>query len=73
MGVRVHNGVQSQPPGKGEHIWGNFRRNWVKIILNCPPWLENILKWPSSETAKDHLKLNLSNIVGENIEIICLN
>ena len=30
------------------------------------------MKWASYETAKNHLKLNLSNIVGENIEIICL-
>ena len=66
------NGVQSQPPGKGDKFWGYFSRNWVKIIVNCPPWLVNILKWPSCETAKNHLKLNLPNIVGENIEIIYL-
>ena len=33
---------------------------------------ENILKWPSSETAKNHLKLNLPTLVVENIEMICL-
>ena len=43
-----------------------------KIIVNCQPWLENILKWPSCETAKNHFKLNLCNIVGENIEMTCL-
>jgi hypothetical protein len=40
---------------------------WLKIHLNCPPWLEKILKYSHLNWLKKmHL---LSTMVGENFEI----
>ena len=50
-----------------EEIFQNLLSQMAKKPLNCPPWLEKILKFVS-QMAKNALKL--STMVGENLGIL---